>query len=101
MPETSSSGSFGIVDSQEHLDDLRVMRRVGELALEDAMAGIHDDDAVGDLADEAHEMLDHEQRDARMRERLEALRDMLDLGRIEPGGKLVDEEQPRAGGESA
>ena len=68
MPLTSRSGGGGlcsILVSEEDLDDLRILERVRQAALEDLLAGIHDDDAVGDLIDEAHQMLDDERAQCR------------------------------------
>src|SRR5260370_42410383 len=86
MPSASSSVSGCIAVSQEDLDDALVVDGVGHDALEDLLAGVHDDDAVGDLVDEAHEMLDDEEGDAVLRQLLQALGDAAELGRGPPGG---------------
>ena len=46
-------------------------------------------------------MLDDEKRDAGTRQLLQLRRHMLEFGGIETGGKLVDQQQPRAGRERA
>src|SRR6478609_4011946 len=98
MPSASSSSSGRMAGSivavaQKHLDDALVVDRVGHDALEDLLAGVHDDDAVGDLVDETHEMLDDEEGDPLLRQLLEALGDAAELGGIEAGGELIDEQQ--------
>src|SRR5581483_7463012 len=72
MPLASNSGaaSGGMLASQEHLDDLRLFHRSRQLAFEDFLAGIEHDDAVGDVLDEAHEMLDHDNRNPACGKRL-------------------------------
>src|SRR5262249_42986429 len=104
-PAISSSAedecSGGILASKKDLDHTRIPDRVGEHALENLPACVHHDDAVGDLVDEAHQVLDHEQRDAGMRQLLELVGDALELGRIEAGRELIHEQQPRAGGKGA
>src|ERR1700732_364924 len=71
----SSSVSGLIAVPHEHIEDALVVDGVGHDALEDPLAGVHDDDAVGDLVDEAHEMLDDEESDAVLRQLLQALGD--------------------------
>src|ERR1700733_7000136 len=85
--------------SQERLDDLRNLDRDRELALENLLAGVHDDDAVSDVLDKAHEMFDHDDRDALLDKRLDALRDPVEFRRIEAGGEFVEQQKPRTGGE--
>src|SRR5579872_942560 len=101
MPRASNSGatSGGMLASQEHLDDLRLFHGGGQLALEDLLAGIEDNDAVGDVLDEAHEMLNHDNRNAACGKRLDAAGDPVELGRVEAGREFVEQEQPRTGGE--
>src|SRR5579872_5118869 len=55
----SDVASGGMLASQEHLDHLRNLDRDRELALEDLLPGVENNDAVGDVLDEAHEVLDH------------------------------------------
>src|SRR5580658_1145542 len=86
-----------MLGSEKDLDDLRIPGGIGKTALEYFLAGVHDDDAVGDLIDEPHQMLDDEKRDAGTRQLLQLRRDMLQFGGIEAGGKLIDQQQPRAG----
>src|SRR6516162_4094186 len=102
MPVASSSpASGGMLASQEHLDHLRLLDRGRKLALENLLAGIEHDDTVGDLLDEAHQMLDHDDRHAASRKRLDLSGDPVELRRVEAGGKLVEQEEPRTGCERA
>src|SRR5258708_34929949 len=98
MASASSSVSGRIAVPQEHFDDALVVDGGGHDALEDLLARVHDDDAVGDLVDEAHEMLDDEEGDAVARQLLEALGDAAELGRGPGGGELGGKEEARGGG---
>src|SRR5260221_13284377 len=98
MASASSSVSGRIAVPQEHFDDALVVDGGGHDALEDLLARVHDDDAVGDLVDEAHEMLDDEEGDAVARQLLEALGDAAEPGRGQAGGELRDKEEGAAGG---
>src|SRR5579883_2668400 len=101
MPRASRSVSARILGSQEDLDDAAIMHRIGHDALEDLLPRIHHDDAVGDLVDEAHQMLDDEKCYARARQLLEAAGDALQFGRVQARGELVDQKEPRPRGERA
>ena len=62
--EIASKGrgaSGGMLSSEKDLDHLRISRGIRQPALEYFLAGVHHDDAVGDLIDETHQMLDDEQ----------------------------------------
>src|SRR3974390_344005 len=48
----------GILASQEDLHDTWIFGSFHENPLEYLLAGVHDDDAVGDLIDESHQMFD-------------------------------------------
>src|SRR3569832_378524 len=102
-PEAASSGGAAgcMLASLKHLDHLRLPDRFGELALEDLFAGVLDNDAIGDVLDEAHQMLDHDDRHAPGGERLDALGDPVELGRIEAGRELVEQQQSRRGRQRA
>src|SRR5260221_13328838 len=97
MASASSSVSGRIAVPQEHFDDALVVDGGGHDALEDLLARVHDDDAVGDLVDEAHEMLDDEEGDAVARQLLEALGDAAGLRRGPAGGGPRGEEEARGG----
>jgi len=81
--------------SKEHLDHLRNLDGDRELAFENLLAGVQDDDAIGDVLDEAHQMLDHDDRHPAPRQRLDAFGNPVQFGRIEPGGEFVEQQQPR------
>src|SRR5208282_5526917 len=100
MPATSSSGrgaSGGMLVSEEHLDDLRIARGVRQPAFEDFLACVHDDDAVRDLIDESHQVLDDEKRNSGARQLLQLDRHAFELRGIKARGKLVDQQKPWAG----
>src|SRR5579872_7020636 len=99
MPERarSGAGSGGMLASEKDFDHLRVPGSFREPALENLLARIHDNDAVGDLVDETHQMLDHQQRNSAFRQFFHFLRHAIELRWIESGGEFVDEQQPRAG----
>ena len=61
---------------------LGIVRRDGERAFEDLAPGVHHDDPVGDPVDEAHQVLDDEQRHAAVREARAAA---SPCGRVRPG----------------
>ena len=58
-------------------------------------------DAVGELHHEVHVVLDDEQRQAVVAQRRQAREQHVDLGGVEPRGRLVDKEEPRLGRERA
>src|SRR5437899_551237 len=102
MPETASRSAMhapAVVAAEEHLDDLPVPRRFAQRPLEDFLAGVHDDDAVGDGVEETEQVLDDQKRDARAGELEQLTGDAVELGRVQPGGELVDEEEARGRGE--
>src|ERR1035437_1017259 len=63
-PTASSKGaaSGGMLPSEKHFDDLRHLHRDRELAFENLLAGVHDDDAIGNVFNETHQMLDDDDR---------------------------------------
>src|SRR6202012_4060557 len=75
--------SGGMLASEEHFDHLRNLDRDRELALEDFLAGIQHDDAIGDVLDETHEVLDHDDRHPAFGQGLDALGDPVEFCRIE------------------
>src|ERR1700728_2696963 len=93
--------SGGMLASQEYLDHLRNLDRDCELAFENFLAGVHDDDAVGDVLDETHEMFDHDDRHAALGQRFDTFGDPVELRGVQPGGEFVEQQQPRTGGERA
>jgi hypothetical protein len=77
MPAMSSSrpGRSGCMRfSEKNFDHLGILGGVRQAAFENLPAGIHDDDAVGDLIDESHQVLDDQERDSGPRQFLELLR---------------------------
>src|SRR6516162_7271436 len=104
MPATSRSGrprSGCMLFPKEDFDYLRVPGGFREPTFENLLAGIHDNDAIGDLVDESHQVLDHKQRDAGTGQLLELGGDALELRGIEYGGQLVDEQKARPGRQRA
>src|SRR5579864_8698996 len=85
--------------SQKHLDYLRNLDRDRKLSVKNLLARVQDDDAIGDVLDEAHEVLDHDDRHALPGERLDPPGDPVEFGRVQSGGKLVEQQEPRTGGE--
>ena len=78
------------------LDHELVRRDLLERALGDLGAVVERDDPVGDALDDVHVVLDHEDRVAAVRAQLlDQLGDLVRLGRVHPGGRLVEQEQPR------
>ena len=73
------------------------LHRDRELAFENLLAGVHDNDAIGDVLDETHQVLDHDDRHPALRQRLDAFGDPVEFRRIEPGGEFVEQQQPRPG----
>src|SRR5271155_3852126 len=100
MPAASSSdaASGGMLASEKHFDDLRHLDRDRELALENLLAGVHDNYEIGNVLDEPHQMLDDDDGDSGLRQRLDAFGDPVEFGRVEPGGKLVEQQQSRTRG---
>ena len=68
-------------------------------ALLDDDAGIHEDDAVGDLAGEAHLVGDHDHRHAALGEVAHDLEHLADQLRVERARRLVEEHQLGVHGE--
>ena len=78
------------------LDDAWVGGDLLERALRDLDAVVERDHAVGDALDDVHVVLDHEDRVAALDAELgDQLGDLLRLLRVHPGGRLVEQEQPR------
>src|SRR3984957_13389369 len=98
---SKGAASGGMLASEKHLDHLRNLDRNRELTLENLLAGVHDDDAIGDVLDEAHQMLDHDDRHAPLGQGLDALGDPVEFRRVEAGGEFVEQQEPRTGGERA
>jgi hypothetical protein len=72
--------------SQKHLDHLGLFYRGRKLTFKDLLAGVEHDDAVGDVFDQAHQMLDHDDRHPGCSQRLDAPGDPVEFCRIEAGG---------------
>src|SRR6516225_3622790 len=87
--------------SEEYLDDLWYLDSDRKLAFENLLARVQDDDAIGDVLDETHEMLDHDDGDSASRQHLDTLGNPVEFGRIQPGGKFVKQQQARTGRQRA
>ena len=84
--------------AEVRLDHQLVRRDLLERALGDLGAVVEGDDPVRDALDDVHVVLDHEDRVAAVRAQLlDQLRDLVRLGRVHPGGGLVEQEQARIG----
>ena len=67
-----------------------------EGSLRDLQAVVESDDPVGDPLDDVHVVLDHENRVAALVAELrDQLGDLVRLLRVHPGGRLVEQQQPR------
>src|SRR5579875_1982154 len=100
MP-AAASRSPAMCRSQEDFDDAGVAGRRREWSLEDRPPGVEHHHTVRHPVDEAHEVLDHEKRNARGGQGPEFLRHAVELRRREARRQLVDAEQPRRGGEGS
>src|SRR3569832_502180 len=95
MFETESIGApFSAMGaSQIGFDDGRVVRDAVWVALRDLLAVADAENAVGDRHDDAHVVLDDEDRDPAAMDLLHDLDRLLDLRRIQPREVLVEEEE--------
>src|SRR5271166_1293133 len=89
------AASGGMLASQKHLDHLWLLYGCRKLAFKYLLAGIEHNDAIGDVLDETHQMFDDDDRDAGRGQRLDAFGNPVELGRIEPGGEFIEQQQPR------
>src|SRR4029077_14587864 len=83
--------------SEEYLDDLWNLDSDRKLAFENLLACVQDYDAVGDVLDEAHEMLDHDDSHSAPCQHLDASGNPVEFGRIKSGGEFVKQQQTRTG----
>src|SRR5258708_2868816 len=93
--------SFG--DAEIGLDHLLVLAHRGGTALGDLLSEVEHRDYVGNPHDELHVVLDDEKRDAGRLDVADDAREVMELGRIDPGRRLVEHpklrtrrERPRA-----
>src|ERR1041384_2037429 len=97
-----SSGDLLELGAEVGLDDLGAADDVGGSALGDEGAAIEDDDALGDLHDDLHDVLDAgDGGHAPLGEALEESGGGEGLARGQAGDDLVEEDEPGAGGERA
>ena len=83
-------------EPEVRLDDLLVRRDRLERALGDLDAVVERDDAVGDALDDVHVVLDDEDRVAALVAQLrDQLGDLVRLGRVHPGRRLVEQQDAR------
>src|SRR3954462_602530 len=107
MPLASRRVSGGIAMSagmrapEKDFDHLGHADRVGESAFKNLFAGIEHADTVGYLLDEAHEMLDNDDRHIGARKLLQFAADPFEFAWVQAGRELVHEKQPRPGRERA
>src|SRR5664279_3485815 len=78
--------------SQIGLDHARVVRDFLRRALRDLLAVAHAEETLRDRHDDAHVVLDDEDRDAALVDLADDRDRLLDLGRVEPREVLVEEE---------
>src|ERR1041384_8173386 len=97
-----SSGDLLELGAEVGLDDLGAADDVGGEALGDEGAAVEDDDALGDLHDDLHDVLDTgDGRDAPLGQALEESCEREGLGGGEAGDDLVEEDELGARGEGA
>ncbi len=107
LSSLSDRHSYGLreclgVAAQVGLDDAGVVRDVVEAALGDLDPVVERHDAVGDPLDDVHVVLDHEDRESELVAQAgDHLGHLVRLLRVHPGGRLVEQQQPRLGGERA
>src|SRR6516162_5715485 len=77
-----SAVSGGMLASEEHLDHLWNLDSNRKLAFENLLARVEDDDAIGDVLDEAHQMLDHDDRHSASCQHLDAFSNPVEFCRI-------------------
>ena len=81
-----------VLPGERILDGGHLLRRAGHDHLAPALAalGAEVDDPVG-LLDHVEVVLDHEHGVARVDEPLQHLQQLLDVGEVQPGGRLVED----------
>src|SRR5579871_3577128 len=87
--------------AQVGVDNPLIARDRAGSALGDLLTGAKHHDAVGDPKHRLHEMLDHNDRDAHPPDPLDQLDSQDHFRWIEPRQPLVEQKQPRPGGECA
>src|SRR2546422_2697893 len=84
-----------ILLAEVRLDHAGIAGHRRRRALGDLLAVVENQDAPRDPHDDGHDVLDHQERDAPGVQPAEELDHALDLGRIEAGEHLVEQEDPR------
>ena len=77
------------------------MRDFGRQALGELLAEIEHDDAVRQAHDRLHQVLDHQDGHAALADAADDADHVLDLGRVEAGQHLVEQQQQRPRGQRA
>ena len=81
------------------LNHMRILRDLRRRALRDHAPFRQDEDVLGERHHRLHDMLDHQNGDAAPAEVANDRNDVADLGRVESGQHLVEQQQLRLGGE--
>src|SRR6185436_7779895 len=89
-PRTSSNVELR---AEVGLGDGGILHHRGRRAVGDLAAAVEDDDAIGDAGHHAHVVLDQQDRVAVAPDLAQGLHDLDPLVWVEPGRRLVDEEQ--------
>ena len=97
----SVSRRMRIAGTEIGSDDVRVLHNVFRRAFRDLLAMVEHDDMAGDRHDRAHHMLDDDDGEPPLRQLPDQRDRLVDLGRIEPGHDLVQQQDARPGGECA
>src|SRR5919204_5510067 len=108
-PCTSSSGvssaalglSAGISLSPGSLDDALVLEYLRRIALRQNLAEMQHQRSPADADDDAHHVLDEDDRDAGRMNRSNHVKRLVNLDGVEPGHHFVEQQEPRSGRERA
>src|SRR5262245_36509123 len=85
--------------SEVRLDHARVRLHFARRAFEERQAMVHDKHALGDVHDEVHVVLDHQDCDVSFSDVLESFQQKVHFGGVQPRGRLVEHEELRPRGE--
>jgi hypothetical protein len=89
------SNAFAQIDAHDVLAGQRLLGRAGG----DDAAGVEDDDVAAERADGVHDVLDHQDGHAVLGERMHQGDAGLELGRVEVGQPLVEQQQVGGAGD--
>src|SRR5260370_42581604 len=101
MPDTrlwmtwTRSGIGGLRASEIGRDDVRMRLDLVRRAFGDLPAEVEHHNALRDLHYQAHVVLDQQHRDAAVVDAQDGVRERLRFFRVEAGGGLVEQQQPR------